>query len=199
MALLILIGLSFCDRPSVANKGYLFPLADPIVTNGKYLCSDWCSRLRKEENRVRKYMALNYPTPYGAPIYSPGDGIVVLTKISGYEGASIFIRLDDPVDDIEVEICHLSRYEVLEKTTVEKKGRRYKVPTRVKRGEVIGYAGTSGRTTGCHVRIVFRVNGEVAFACSTTWGMPYNAFIYSPREFDPKNAQMYKPQKMKEG
>ncbi len=79
---------------------------------------------------------------YGAPVHVTADGMVLdAGQHSGY-GRVVIV---DHGFGITTWYAHLSSYAV--------------VPgTRVKRGEVIGYAGISGRSTGPHVHYEVRMN-----------------------------------------
>jgi septal ring factor EnvC (AmiA/AmiB activator) len=79
---------------------------------------------------------------YGAPVHVTADGMVLdAGQHSGY-GRVVIV---DHGFGITTWYAHLSSFAV--------------VPgTRVKRGEVIGYAGISGRSTGPHVHYEVRVN-----------------------------------------
>lgn len=169
----ILITLLILMQPAFA--GYLFPVESPIKNNGKIVCTAWYTRIRTENGRSYSYKALNYPAPYGSKILAPEDGVITKHEIQGYEGASLTIKLDDGV---EITICHLHQYE--------------KIKGRVKRGEVIGYVGTSGRTTGPHLRIVFEKNGERFFVGAATFGMKVADFYFPPGESNLSMASMYK-------
>ncbi|MBN2378607.1 M23 family metallopeptidase [candidate division WOR-3 bacterium] len=79
----------------------------------------------------------------GTPIYATGDGVVTF---KGYVGAM----------GKEVEINHGSEF-----TTVYGHLSRYGVDIgdRVERGDIIGYIGNTGRSTGPHLHYEVRVNG----------------------------------------
>jgi septal ring factor EnvC (AmiA/AmiB activator) len=81
-------------------------------------------------------------TDYGAPVHVTADGMVLdAGQHSGY-GRVVVV---DHGFGITTWYAHLSSYAV--------------VPgTRLKRGEVIGYAGISGRSTGPHVHYEVRMN-----------------------------------------
>ncbi len=81
-------------------------------------------------------------TDYGAPVHVTADGMVLEAgQHSGY-GRVVIV---DHGFGITTWYAHLSSYAV--------------VPgTRVKRGEVIGYTGVSGRSTGPHVHYEVRMN-----------------------------------------
>ena len=79
---------------------------------------------------------------YGAPVHVTADGMVLdAGQHSGY-GRVVIV---DHGFGITTWYAHLSSYAVV-------------TGTRVKRGEVIGYAGISGRSTGPHVHYEVRMN-----------------------------------------
>jgi len=79
---------------------------------------------------------------YGAKIIAPADGIVTVTEAMGGYGKAIII---DHGNGISTRYGHLSGYAV---TTGQ----------RVNRGDVIGYVGESGRSTGPHLHYEVRIN-----------------------------------------
>lgn len=170
--------VTLCASATQKEKGqaYLFPLEEPTLVENKILCSSWYSKLRTENGVTYKYRALNYPARYGSQILSPGDGVVTNTEIAGYEGGNITISFEN---GDSVTLCHLSKFLVLDGAMVSA-------------GQPIGLVGTSGRTTGSHVRIRWQKNGERIFCNAKTWGMEYDDFKYSAKEFDCEKAEMYR-------
>jgi len=79
---------------------------------------------------------------YGHPIVAPADGVVVLTDTMGGYGKTIMINHGN---GISTRYGHLSGFAV---TTGQ----------HVQRGEVIGYVGESGRSTGPHLHYEVRIN-----------------------------------------
>ncbi|TQR32980.1 M23 family peptidase [Campylobacter sp. MIT 99-7217] len=79
----------------------------------------------------------------GTPILAANDGIVSLAKDRYYAGKSIII---DHGYKIFTQYYHLSKLEV-------------KPGDKVKKGQVIGLSGASGRVTGAHLHFGFFVNG----------------------------------------
>jgi len=79
---------------------------------------------------------------YGAPIIAPADGVVTFTDTLGGYGKAIMI---DHGNGISTRYGHLSGFAVT-------------AGQRVHRGDVIGYVGESGRSTGPHLHYEVRIN-----------------------------------------
>ena len=79
---------------------------------------------------------------YGHPIVAPADGVVTLTETMGGYGKTIMI---DHGNSISTRYGHLSGFAVT-------------VGQHVQRGEIIGYVGESGRSTGPHLHYEVRIN-----------------------------------------
>jgi murein DD-endopeptidase MepM/ murein hydrolase activator NlpD len=81
----------------------------------------------------------------GNPVYATADGTVTLAKREGAYGNLITI---DHGYGLETRYGHLSKYEV-------------ESGAKVKRGQVIGRVGSTGRATGPHLHYEVRVNGRL--------------------------------------
>ena len=81
-------------------------------------------------------------TGYGSPIIAPADGIVTFTEVLGGYGKAIMI---DHGNGISTRYGHLSGFAVA-------------AGQHVHRGDVIGYVGESGRSTGPHLHYEVRIN-----------------------------------------
>lgn len=79
---------------------------------------------------------------FGHPIVAPADGVVVFTDMMGGYGKAIVINHGN---SISTRYGHLSGYAV-------------SVGQNVHRGDVIGYVGESGRSTGPHLHYEVRIN-----------------------------------------
>src|SRR5215469_878101 len=79
---------------------------------------------------------------YGHPIVAPADGVVTMTDTMGGYGKTIMISHGNGISTL---YGHLSGFAV---TTGQ----------HVQRGEVIGYVGESGRSTGPHLHYEVRIN-----------------------------------------
>lgn len=94
----------------------------------------------------RMHSGTDFAAPRGTPIYATGDGRVRFVGRKGGYGKSIELRHGYGVT---TRYGHMSKY---------KKG--LGVGAKVKRGDVIGYVGSTGRSTGNHVHYEFHVNGK---------------------------------------
>ena len=97
--------------------------------------------------KIRKFHAgMDFSARTGTPIYATGDGVVSKAdnKMSGY-GNRIIIRHGFGYETL---YAHLSKYKV-------------KPGQRVKRGDVIGYVGSTGRSEAPHLHYEVHKNGEV--------------------------------------
>ena len=96
--------------------------------------------------KYRKHQGVDYGAPKNTPIISTADGVVSRrsNNPSGY-GKVIIIQHGSKYQTL---YAHMSRFA---KNTSQ--------GSYVKRGQVIGYVGSSGQSTGNHVHYEFRVNG----------------------------------------
>ena len=97
--------------------------------------------------KVRKFHAgMDFSAKTGTPIYATGDGVVdrADNTASGY-GNHIVIRHGFGYETL---YGHLSKYKV-------------RAGQRVKRGDVIGYVGSTGRSEAPHLHYEVHKNGEV--------------------------------------
>lgn len=97
--------------------------------------------------KIRKFHAgMDFSARTGTPIYATGDGVVVVAdnRMSGY-GNRIVIRHGFGYETL---YAHLSKYKA-------------KAGQKVKRGDVIGYVGSTGRSEAPHLHYEVHKNGEV--------------------------------------
>lgn len=97
--------------------------------------------------KIRKFHAgMDFSARTGTPIFATGDGVVVAAdnKLSGY-GNRVVIRHGFGYETL---YGHMSRFKA-------------KAGQRVKRGDVIGYVGSTGRSEAPHLHYEVHKNGEV--------------------------------------
>jgi hypothetical protein len=82
----------------------------------------------------------DFPIPLGTRLHAVADGTVVLVQDQFYSGTSVYV---DHGDGLVSMLFHLQRADV-------------KTGDSVKRGQVLGVVGDSGRATGAHLHLGFR-------------------------------------------
>ncbi len=103
------------------------------------------SRLHPILRIRRPHHGIDYAAPTGTPVVSVGDGIVIKRKYSG--GAGNFVKIKHN-STYQSGYMHLSKY-----------AKGLHVGSKVKQGDVIGYVGSTGLSTGPHLDFRFYKNG----------------------------------------
>ena len=96
--------------------------------------------------KVRPHTGVDYAAPVGTPVMSIGDGVVTSVKHEGAGGKTVRIRHNSVYS---TAYLHLSKY-----------GKGIAPGKRVRQGEVIGYVGSTGRSTGPHLDFRVWKNGS---------------------------------------
>ncbi|TBV11296.1 peptidoglycan DD-metalloendopeptidase family protein [Stutzerimonas kirkiae] len=96
-------------------------------------------------NKIRAHKGVDYAAPRGTPIKAAGDGKVVLAGRSGGYGNTVVIQ-------------HGQRYRTLY-AHMQGFAKGIRNGSTVKQGQIIGYIGTTGLSTGPHLHYEFQVNG----------------------------------------
>lgn len=92
----------------------------------------------------RMHQGTDFAAPSGTPIYAAGDGVAVEVKWNGGYGRWVKIRHNS---GWETGYAHMSRWAV-------------KPGQKVRQGQVIGYVGTTGASTGPHLHYEVHLNGR---------------------------------------
>ncbi|MHC8317483.1 peptidoglycan DD-metalloendopeptidase family protein [Pseudomonas sp. LB3P31] len=96
-------------------------------------------------NKIRAHKGVDYAAPRGTPIKAAGDGKVLLAGRRGGYGNTVIIQ-------------HGNTYRTLY-GHMQGFAKGVKTGGSVKQGQVIGYIGTTGLSTGPHLHYEFQVNG----------------------------------------
>ena len=96
-------------------------------------------------NKIRAHKGVDYAAPRGTPIKAAGDGKVILAGRKGGYGNTIVLQ-------------HGSRYRTLY-AHMQGFAKGVRTGGTVKQGQIIGYIGTTGLSTGPHLHYEFQVNG----------------------------------------
>lgn len=103
------------------------------------------SRRHPVTRKVQPHTGVDYAAPKGTPVMSIGDGVVTSMKYEGAGGNTVRIRHNSVYS---TAYLHLSKY-----------GPGLKTGQRVRQGQVIGYVGSTGRSTGPHLDFRVWKNG----------------------------------------
>ncbi len=120
------------------------PLGWPVA--GTVIGSGFGMREHPILGGPRPHRGVDLPAPSGTPVRAAADGTIRFRGRNGNYGR--FIRLDHGFG-LETAYGHLRGY-----------ARDLRRGTRVRRGEVIGYVGSSGLSTGPHLHYEVRMNGR---------------------------------------
>ena len=94
----------------------------------------------------RPHLGVDYTAPYGTPVHAIGDGKIIEKSYKKADGYMVKIRHNSVYT---TAYLHLSDY-----------GKKIQTGTYVKQGDVIGYVGSTGLSTGPHLDFRFYKNGS---------------------------------------
>jgi murein DD-endopeptidase MepM/ murein hydrolase activator NlpD len=95
--------------------------------------------------KVRAHRGIDFAAPTGTPIYAAGDGRIEFAGRKGGYGNAVVINHGKGTTTL---YAHMSRF-----------GKSARGGRRVRQGEVIGYVGSTGASTGPHLHYEYRVKG----------------------------------------
>jgi murein DD-endopeptidase MepM/ murein hydrolase activator NlpD len=121
------------------NRG---TLAAPV--SGGRVSSNYGARMHPILGYLRMHAGIDIAAPYGSPIYAVADGRVSFAGWHGGHGN--YVKLEHS-GNLGTGYGHMSRIGV-------------KVGQQIRRGQVIGYVGSTGLSTGPHLHYELFKNGE---------------------------------------
>ena len=95
---------------------------------------------------IRVHWGIDYPAPKGSHIYAAGDGVIQVAQYRSGYGNYIKIRHNS---EYSTAYGHMNGF-----------AKGMKPGTRVKQGQIIGYVGSTGRSTGPHLHYEVIKNGK---------------------------------------
>ena len=129
------------DGKSLRGTFLRAPIANPRVTSGFSY-----KRLHPVLKIRRPHLGVDYGAARGTPVIATADGKIVRASRKGGYGKTIIIRHGQQYHTL---YGHLSRY-----AKGIRKGKS------IKQGQVIGYVGTTGLSTGPHLHYELHVDGK---------------------------------------
>lgn len=97
-------------------------------------------------HKLKKHLGTDYAAPVGTPVWAMSDGVVVKKAYGKYNGKYIAVKHGK---GYETQYLHLSRFHP-----------SIKVGKKIKQKELIGYVGTTGRSTGPHLHLSVKYHGK---------------------------------------
>ena len=114
--------------------------------NGARLSSSFGMRKHPIDGFNKMHRGTDFAAPMGTPIMASGDGVIVRARWCGGGGNCIKIKHNSTYSTV---YAHMSKF-----ANGMKAGRR------VKQGQVIGYVGSTGKSTGPHLHYEVIENGK---------------------------------------
>jgi murein DD-endopeptidase MepM/ murein hydrolase activator NlpD len=124
-------------EPSVVSVPSRMPLVGSVLT------SSYGMRSHPVLGGLRKHTGIDLAAPTGTPVYATADGVV--SRADWYSSYGLYISLEHGAS-LQTRYAHLSRLAVASGDVVKK-------------GDLIGYVGSTGRSTGPHLHYEVRVDG----------------------------------------
>lgn len=144
-ALAASVGKSPLSAAARAAAGISGPVSIPSRTplEGLTMTSNFGMRIHPVLGGARAHKGVDLAAPVGTPIYATADGVV--GKASWFGGYGLYVQLEHG-NNLETRYGHMSRLNVAEGQHIHK-------------GDVLGFVGTTGRSTGPHLHYEVRVDG----------------------------------------
>jgi murein DD-endopeptidase MepM/ murein hydrolase activator NlpD len=134
--------VDYYDETGKSAKKFLVrkPVSNAIMRSG------FGSRRHPILGYVKMHTGVDWATPYGTPIFASGNGVV---EVAGWEGGyGKYVKLKHN-NGYETAYGHMSAF-----------AKGLEVGKRVRQGQVIGFVGSTGQSTGAHVHYEILVNGR---------------------------------------
>jgi murein DD-endopeptidase MepM/ murein hydrolase activator NlpD len=132
------MGSSMADTGSAS-----IPMLVP-VTSSRSMSSNFGMRVHPVLGGFRMHKGVDLPATTGTPIHATADGVI--GRADWFGGYGLCVEIEHGAN-LETRYGHMSRIAVAEGQHVH-------------RGDVIGYVGSTGRSTGAHLHYEVRIGGE---------------------------------------
>ena len=114
--------------------------------NGARLSSPYGMRKHPIDGFNKMHRGTDFAAPTGTPIMASGDGVIIKASWCGGGGNCVKIKHNSSYSTV---YAHMSKFSTLSK-----------IGNRVKQGQIIGYVGSTGKSTGPHLHYEVIFNGE---------------------------------------
>jgi murein DD-endopeptidase MepM/ murein hydrolase activator NlpD len=134
--------VDFYDETGKSAKKFL--VRKPV--NNAIMRSGFGGRRHPILGYVKMHTGVDWATAYGTPIFASGNGVLEKVGLEGGYGKYIRIKHNN---GYETAYGHMSAF-----------AKGMEIGKRVRQGQVIGFVGTTGMSTGPHVHYEILVNGR---------------------------------------
>jgi murein DD-endopeptidase MepM/ murein hydrolase activator NlpD len=134
--------VDFYDETGKSAKKFL--VRKPV--NNAIMRSGFGGRRHPILGFVKMHTGVDWATPYGTPIFASGNGVI--EKVGWEGGYGKYVRIKHN-NGYETAYGHMSAY-----------AKGLEPGKRVRQGQVIGFVGSTGMSTGAHVHYEILVNGR---------------------------------------
>lgn len=134
--------VDYYDEAGKSAKKFLVrkPVVDAVMRSGFGL------RRHPILGYTKMHTGVDWATPTGTPIFAAGNGVVEKAQWESGYGKFVMIRHNN---GYETAYGHMTAF-----------ARGIEEGTRVRQGQVIGFVGSTGMSTGAHVHYEIRINGR---------------------------------------
>jgi murein DD-endopeptidase MepM/ murein hydrolase activator NlpD len=134
--------VDYYDETGKSAKKFLVrkPVASAIMRSG------FGSRRHPILGYVKMHTGVDWATPYGTPIFASGNGVIEKATWEGGYGKYVRIKHNN---GYETAYGHMSAF-----------AKGMEPGKQVRQGQVIGFVGSTGASTGAHVHYEILVNGR---------------------------------------
>jgi murein DD-endopeptidase MepM/ murein hydrolase activator NlpD len=134
--------IDYYDETGKSAKKFLVrkPVSNAIMRSG------FGGRRHPILGYTKMHTGVDWAAPYGTPIFASGNGVV--EKVGWEGGYGKYIRIKHP-NGYETAYGHMTAY-----------AKGMEPGRRVRQGQVIGFVGSTGLSTGAHVHYEILVNGR---------------------------------------
>jgi murein DD-endopeptidase MepM/ murein hydrolase activator NlpD len=130
------------EQPVLTATGISIPSRMPL--EGARMTSDYGMRTHPVLGGRRSHNGIDLAAPTGTPVYATADGLV--SRADRFSSYGLYISIEHGAN-LQTRFAHLSKLAVAD-------------GQRVKKGDLIGYVGSTGRSTGPHLHYEVRIDGR---------------------------------------
>ena len=135
-------GPTSISTPAAPTMGVSIPSRAPLAASST--TSSYGMREHPVLGGMRAHKGIDLAAPIGTPVYATADGTV--ERADWFSSYGLYVAIEHG-NELETRYAHMSRLAVA-------------AGEHVRKGEVIGYVGTTGRSTGPHLHYEVRVSGQ---------------------------------------